>query len=272
MPRNLIGELPDLPRTAFSSELDRLRDGSPFTTGPVLTSTQFPNVYDFGRMLFGDDLEETYALIEDREESKGAHFDAYGEIISPDHPFIGHYNLAGKVSLLACELDEQLTGRYNTENPDPGTEEAYAARRAFAAVAVTSPSVRKFQTEITVATATVIPQFAGANHVVHDFRDRSSDEEPNGRFMKLILPSSQLAEQTLKMLGYKKFNQVLNAALTIVDLAKLEGQIDAEQTQKDEQQATGDPAAITRASLARARKRSRNNRFNSPSMGRIKFD
>jgi hypothetical protein len=151
---------------------------------------------------------------------RGPHFDAYGDLINPDYPYIGLYNLVGTADVTTAHLQKELAEAYRRDFPNP-TEEAHAARRHFGFVAIAAAGDYKAVGVLKPRTAFVLPQTHANLPVVHDVVP--TDPENPGEFIKLLAtPPSKAAQDFLKEDGYQSLDEVATQALggTIVEPGK----------------------------------------------------
>ncbi|GEM_PF-5400023 len=167
-----------------------------------------------GALYPGVAAEDVYAQVHDREpEGRGAHFDVYDSVLAPDTPWVGVYNLAGRVSLRAAKLPEDLADSYLSRFPDPTTEAAYTARREFSAIAFLQPDTDVLEGVIEPGMGMVLLQRAGSPYIIHELTPQ--DENHPGKFVKLVHPAANVqAKRRLKGKSYTPLDELVTTNLT----------------------------------------------------------
>lgn len=166
--------------------------------------------------------DKIYAQYNHREpEGRGPHFDVYGAFLDEDYPWLGLYNLAGRVSLRTVSLPEDLSKVYAEMYPAP-TDEAFDARRHFSAIALGDSKAKIATGTLDAGTGLVLPQKITGPHIVHDLVPENPDHP--GKYVKLIAPNgSPEANERMNRGGYKPLDELLSEGL---GLALEKGHVD----------------------------------------------
>ncbi|MGC1177420.1 MAG: hypothetical protein WA843_05100 [Candidatus Saccharimonadales bacterium] len=160
-------------------------------------------------------MPEIYAEIHQRSaEGRGPHFDVYDSDFILDLPFVAVYNLAGRVSLKAALLPNDLHESYRTNFPELN-EEAYKARREYSSIALRMPTTQIHTAILEPDMGIVIAQHRSETPIVHDVTPIDSTNP--GSFIKLIAPgTSAKAHEVLGKTRYKPLDEVMTTSLALV--------------------------------------------------------
>lgn len=155
------------------------------------------------------DMSDIYAELREREpKGQGPHFDVYpAASLDAQHPWIGVYNVSGKVALKATVLESDLHEAYNRRYPEP-SEDAYKARRDFSAIAFGDPGAEIYTALLGQGDAMVIAQAKNSPALVHEVEPLSPSNP--GSFIKLAVPAkNSYGTKLLEMTGMKPLDELL---------------------------------------------------------------
>jgi hypothetical protein len=198
----------------YTAKLEYMRTSSEFTVDESLFAASLGRgVLKFASSTFPGSLSsEVYAQESQREpEGKGAHFDVYEDLLDPERPWLGVYNLAGNISVRAALLPPELQLSYR-HSFSATSEEAKSARINYSSIALLDPKTEIRSIELAEHTGLVILQKKDAPYVVHDISPLNTSEP--GFYVKLVKPdSTKTSRSNLERVGFRTLDDYVTEAI-----------------------------------------------------------
>lgn len=148
-------------------------------------------------------LSEILAKKVEREAAgRGPHFDVYDDLLHPEYPYVGLYNLTGSACVTATPLPKNMVDAYRRDYPSH-SEAAAEARRKFGFVALALAGNTMYTGNLKPRTGLILPQVI-EEPLVHEV----VPYEPSnpGSFIKLVVANS--TTRAAKILGENDYTSL----------------------------------------------------------------
>lgn len=208
-----IDDVDDFSRRVQGMGVD-VDNGDISTDKAVVLSSGHDGLLGFAEDAFPTaSIDEIYAKHYEREpEGRGAHFDVYRDLLDPEYPWLAVYNLAGRVSLRALKLPDELAESYFKRFPFPSSA-AFKARRDYSSIALNSTEDEDIYTAtLDAGDDMVIAQYADGPHIIHEIVPENPSDP--GEFIKLVVPRDGESQVLIEEDDMVPLDKLATSALT----------------------------------------------------------
>lgn len=166
--------------------------------------------------------------VEREAEGRGPHFDVYDDLLHPEFPYIGLYNLTGPAHVTATALPKDMADAYRRDYPSH-SEAAAEARRKFGFVALALAGNTMFTGNLKPRTGLILPQII-EEPLVHEVLPYEPSNP--GSFIKLVVANSKIgAAELLGDNDYISLDELLTQS--VGGLPKIEQNRDSVQPDRE---------------------------------------